>query len=87
MKDEPNRDSVFVQLRESLNLTQKQVADAIGVSEQTVRNWEHGKHPPKLSIPQMKRLCKLLKRPIEQIPDEFGPMQNTGQDGDPTSAE
>jgi DNA-binding XRE family transcriptional regulator len=68
----PNRESNLVKLREKLELTQKQVADALGVTEQTVRNWEQGKAIPRLTIPQMKILCKLLQLPIEEVPDNFG---------------
>ncbi|MGG6293809.1 helix-turn-helix transcriptional regulator [Leptolyngbya sp. AN02str] len=77
MRDEPNKDSVFVQLRQQLGLTQKQVAGALGVSEQTVRNWEQGKTTPQLTIPQTKKLCELLGLPIDQIPDDFGPIKNS----------
>ncbi|MGD1908416.1 MAG: helix-turn-helix transcriptional regulator [Leptolyngbyaceae cyanobacterium] len=65
-------ESRFVVLRLEAGLTQKQIAQELGVSEQTVRNWEQGKHPPRLTIPQTKRLCVLLDRPIEEIPDDFG---------------
>lgn len=69
----PNRKSNLVKLRERLELTQKQVADALGVTEQTVRNWEQGKAIPRLTIPQMKTLCRLLQMPIEEVPDNLGP--------------
>lgn len=59
-------------MREVLGLTQKDIADELGVTEQTVRNWEHGRSVPKLTIPQMKRLCRLLQRPLEEMPDSFG---------------
>lgn len=74
MKDEANEKSVFVRLRRELNLSQKQVADELGISEQTVRNWEHGKTVPQLTIPQVKKLCKLLQRSVDEIPDWFGPV-------------
>ncbi|NET36887.1 MAG: helix-turn-helix transcriptional regulator [Cyanothece sp. SIO1E1] len=74
MRDRANPKSVFVNLREKLGLTQKQVAEAVGVTEQTIRNWEHGKVVPKLSVPQMKRLCEVLRLPIEEVPDYFGPV-------------
>lgn len=74
MRDEANSKSVFVNLRRQLELTQKDVADTIGVSEQTVRNWENGRTMPMLTVPQMKSLCKLLKRSIEDVPDWFGPI-------------
>lgn len=76
MKDEANSKSVFVQIRRELNLSQKQVAQELGISEQTVRNWEHGKTAPQLTIPQAKKLCKLLQRPIDEIPDWFGPIDS-----------
>lgn len=71
-RDEPNPKSNLVSLRKELDLTQKDVADALGVTEQTVRNWEQGKAIPRLTIPQTKVLCKLLQRPIELLPDHFG---------------
>lgn len=74
MKDEANPKSVFVQIRKELGLTQKQVADALHISEQTVRNWENGRTVPQLTVPQMKRLCALLQRNIDEVPDDFGPI-------------
>lgn len=67
-------DSNLRALREELKLTQKRIADELGVTEQTVRNWEQGKAIPKLTIPQMKNLCRLLKRSIEDLPDDLGPV-------------
>jgi DNA-binding XRE family transcriptional regulator len=58
-------------MRAELGLTQADVATAIGVSERTVLNWENGHHEPKLTIKQVKALCKLLNTPIEQVPDTF----------------
>lgn len=77
MGDKPNEDSILVSIRQQLNLTQKDVAQALGVTEQTVRNWEQGKATPRLTIPQTKTLCSLLQMPIEQIPDNFGPKVQT----------
>lgn len=67
-------DSVLGNLRQELNLTQKRIADELGVTEQTVRNWEQGKAVPRLTITQMKTLCRLLQRPIEDVPEAFGPI-------------
>ena len=64
-------------IRQSLNLTQKDIAQALGVTEQTVRNWEQGKAVPRLTITQTKTLCSLLQMTIEQIPDSFGPKPQT----------
>ncbi len=64
--------SELVKMREALGLTQKDIADELGITEQTVRNWEHGRSVPKLTIPQMKRLCRLLNRSLDEMPDSFG---------------
>lgn len=75
-------------LRKELDLTQKQIADALDVTEQTVRNWEQGKSIPRLTIPQMKTLCRLLQRSIEDVPDNFGPIeQSTGAASNNPSAQ
>jgi DNA-binding XRE family transcriptional regulator len=73
MKSEPSRESNLVKLRERVDLTQKQIAEALGVTEQTVRNWEHGRVEPRLTIPQVKTLCRLLQCPLDQLPDQLGP--------------
>ena len=75
-----------MQLRQEMELTQKDIADALGVTEQTVRNWEQGKAVPKLTIPQTKILCRLLQRSIEELPDSFGPKQSADDALNTTSA-
>lgn len=65
-----------MKLRKSKGITQKQVAEALGVTERTVSYWENGKHPPRLSLPQIKALCRLLELPIEDLPDDLGPELN-----------
>jgi DNA-binding XRE family transcriptional regulator len=61
----------FMELRKELGLTQRDIAVALGVTEDTVANWENGRSIPKLTIPQVKELCRLLGLPIERIPNEF----------------
>lgn len=58
-------------MRQALNLSQEAFAKQIGVTTRTVLNWELGKSEPRLTVPQMKRLCKLLSASIEEIPDSF----------------
>jgi DNA-binding XRE family transcriptional regulator len=65
--------SEFMQLRESLGLTQRQLADAIGVTDQTVSNWERGVYVPRLTLRQTARLCKAVNRSIEELADLFEP--------------
>lgn len=70
-KDTPNMESRFVSLRIKAGLTQKAIADALGVTEQAVRNWERGKNEPRLTIKQTKLLCRLLGITLEEMPDSF----------------
>jgi putative transcriptional regulator len=55
------------QRRESLNLTQREVAAEVGVTIITVQNWEAGRHIPKLYPKQMKALCDILKFTVEDL--------------------
>ena len=66
--------SAFVLLRQRMDVTQKDIAEALKVSERTVWAWEKGRHEPRLTIPQTKALCLLLRVAIEDLPDNFGPV-------------
>jgi DNA-binding XRE family transcriptional regulator len=46
------------QRRQSLSLTQQQVADVLGVSVTTVKNWEAGRHIPKLYLAILRTVFK-----------------------------
>lgn len=70
-------ESTFVSLRKELGLTQEDIANELEVTPRTVINWENGHSEPRLSIRQVKKLCVLFKRPIEQIPDDFFTNKNT----------
>jgi DNA-binding XRE family transcriptional regulator len=58
----------FLLKRRELGLTQDDVAEALGISGQTVSNWERGRSIPTLTIDQVKTLCKLLRCSLEDIP-------------------
>lgn len=51
--------------RVNANMTQKQVADAMGVATTTIRNWEKGKSFPKQ--PAIEKLCELYGIPYDFI--------------------
>ena len=56
-----------------MGLSQVELANAIGVTDQTVSNWERGVHIPKLTPRQMAKLCKATSRTIEEIADLLEP--------------
>jgi len=60
-------DKLLVQLRKSRNLTQKQVADFVCVTDQTVSNWETGRSEPRLTPKQTLSLCRILQCSLEEL--------------------
>lgn len=64
-------ESPLAMLRRLRRVTQRELAEAVGVSETTVRNWEAGRAEPNLTIRQTKNLCKVLGIPLEEMPDSF----------------
>ena len=46
--------------RRSLNISQENMAEALGITRQSVSNWERNKVKPTLEIPQVVTLCNLL---------------------------
>lgn len=65
--------SPLMRLRTQRNLTQKELADALGVTENTVANWERGTAILKLTPSQFKTLVKMLQIELEDLPDDFAP--------------
>lgn len=47
-------------LREASGLTQKELGDRLGVTDQTVSNWEKGRSFPRLTVPQVAELLAAL---------------------------
>ena len=61
----------FMDRRKELGLTQRQIAEAVGVTVQTVSNWETGLYSPKLTLEQADRLCQILQSDIKQVKKMF----------------
>lgn len=67
-------------IRADLGLTQLDFAVAIGTTPSTVSRWERGMSEPELTIVQVKRLCKLSGKTLDELPDFLGqpvPQQKT----------
>ncbi|HAX75026.1 MAG TPA: XRE family transcriptional regulator [Cyanobacteria bacterium UBA11372] len=69
-----------MRLRKLRHLTQKELADALGVTENTVANWERGRAIPKLTPSQFKTLVQMLQIDLEDLPDDFGRQSATPPD-------
>lgn len=67
----------MVPLREKAGLTQEALATLLGVTDHTVRNWEKGRSEPKLTIRQMKALCRALGCSLDDLPDNFAPIDRS----------
>ena len=59
----------FLIKRRSQELSQDEIAKALGVSKQTISNWEREVTIPTLTIPQIKKLCKLLDCGLDDFPN------------------
>ena len=57
----------LMKLRERAGKTQRQVAEAVGVTVQTVSNWETGRRIPTLTPGQTLKLCEALECTLEEL--------------------
>ncbi|HBL10271.1 MAG TPA: XRE family transcriptional regulator [Cyanobacteria bacterium UBA11162] len=64
--------SPLKKLRTLQNLTQKELADILAVTQDTVANWERGRAVPRLMVPQFKTLLAVLKVTADELLDDFG---------------
>lgn len=58
------------EVREKAGKTQREVANALGVTDQTVSNWENGVRQMKLTIRQTISLCQVLNCSLEDLLEE-----------------
>jgi transcriptional regulator with XRE-family HTH domain len=74
------------QLRERVGLTQEELAKRCRIPLRTYQRWETGASPARPNIPQIKALCRELKIPIEELPDEFAPPRFSSGDASLTQS-
>ena len=80
-KQEVEQESPLKSRRDQLGLTQRDVAVAVNVSVQTVSNWETGRYrEAKLTLPQVKALCRVLQWTIDDLPDDLAPSRSQSAD-------
>ncbi|MBO0348661.1 helix-turn-helix transcriptional regulator [Phormidium pseudopriestleyi FRX01] len=68
--------------RESIGLTQPELARQVGVSDRNIRDWENGASLPRLDraaalarslrVP-LKQICKWMQIDVSGIPDDISP--------------
>ncbi len=74
------RESALKRRREELGLTQRDIAQALDKTVQTISNWETGIYEPKMTPREVKALCRLLKWTLEEMPDDFGAVRSQSED-------
>lgn len=75
-QNQPNseeNESPLKKLREEAGLSQQALSHRIGVAVTTISRWERGESVAMLTMPQIKALCQVFGKSIEELPDEFGP--------------
>ncbi|MFQ4134811.1 helix-turn-helix transcriptional regulator [Nodosilinea sp. PGN35] len=65
---------VIERIRE-LGLTNRAVADAIGVQERAVYRWFNYEREPRLSFDQVAALCTLLGWTVQQLAEAYHPTE------------
>ncbi len=57
----------LAKLRKRAGLTQRQVADGLGITNKTVSEWERGIGEPHLTISETQRLMDILECTFEEL--------------------
>lgn len=63
-------------LRERAGLTQRQLADALGVTVTTVSSWERGVKKPSLSFAQVQKVINTLSCTLEELVEATQPTEH-----------
>ncbi|MBW4658092.1 MAG: helix-turn-helix domain-containing protein [Drouetiella hepatica Uher 2000/2452] len=64
--------SKVAELRKRVGLTQRQLADEVGVTESTISNWEQGRNSL-VWLERVAKLCHALKCTPDQLIDYIDP--------------
>ncbi|HEY9698792.1 MAG TPA: helix-turn-helix transcriptional regulator [Trichocoleus sp.] len=62
-----NEKLTLAQLRQRAGLTQRQLADSLGVTVGTVSDWERGVKEPRPSFLQTKKLTEALQCTLDEL--------------------
>ena len=57
--------------RKALKLSQQEVAESLGVSRQTISNWECDRYALEITPTQTRSLCEKLEVTFEQLEEAF----------------
>lgn len=57
----------LMDLRNRANLTRREVAAALGVTEKTIYVWETSAKTPKMTVAQVQKLIELLNCSMEEL--------------------
>jgi DNA-binding XRE family transcriptional regulator len=67
LQEVPEEGEIIERLRSRSGLTQKQVADQLKMTVQTISNWETGVRVPRLTPKQTLILCRVLECTLEEL--------------------
>ncbi len=65
--------SPLIPLMAMRGITQKEIAQTLGVTRHTVSNWTTGKTPARLTLEEWDKLAQLLGTSIDKLPRSFAP--------------
>lgn len=75
MSEENDQPLTLMKVRERAGLTQRQLADVLGVTISTVSNWERGVQVPRLTFWQTQKLMNACQCSIDELVDAFNGTQ------------
>ncbi|MFM2065011.1 MAG: hypothetical protein RLZZ507_4682 [Cyanobacteriota bacterium] len=80
-KNKQESDSPLDALRiERTTLNQDEFAMKCGIPRATYYRWISGRTEARLTVPQMKSICRELKISLDELPDDFGPPGHRAED-------